>query len=379
MKKLVFLSVLGLLLSNVAITNAVSYTSFAPATFTLNIGESFVVKDIINTTITLMSINSAQTQSYPTQEIKTVSIKVANEGGCGAGADPRCLGMPAFESTYNLKVGASIEVLALKITLNSLGSGSNNATFSVAKPDDVVPPPPVVCSPRPACLDANPRCLLPEPVGGWCSNPPPPVVRSPRPACLDANPRCLLPEPVGGWCSNPPPPVVCSPRPACLDANPRCLLPEPVGGWCSNPPAPGDPSTGGGTTVGGGAGVISPGGVIIICPNGVSGKDCSTCSDSSCKPGVLPPPTKETNGTGSVTNPIKPLPPIWTLPQGQDMVSVEEVKADEETPAYFEVKTERKAKLFFIFPVSSEITYSIDSVTGSSRVTSRPWWNFLAW
>ena len=315
MKKLVFLSVLGLLLSNVAITNAVSYTSFAPATFTLNIGESFVVKDIINTTITLMSINSAQTQSYPTQEIKTVSIKVANEGGCGAGADPRCLGMPAFESTYNLKVGASIEVLALKITLNSLGSGSNNATFSVAKRDDVVPPPPALCSPRPACLDANPRCLLPEPVGGWCSN----------------------------------------------------------------PPAPGDPSTGGGTTVGGGAGVISPGGVIIICPNGVSGKDCSTCSDSSCKPGVLPPPTKETNGTGSVTNPIKPLPPIWTLPQGQDMVSVEEVKADEETPAYFEVKTERKAKLFFIFPVSSEITYSIDSVTGSSRVTSRPWWNFLAW
>ena len=327
MKKLVFLSVLGLLLSNVAITNAVSYTSFAPATFTLNIGESFVVKDIINTTITLMSINSAQTQSYPTQEIKTVSIKVANEGGCGAGADPRCLGMPAFESTYNLKVGASIEVLALKITLNSLGSGSNNATFSVAKRDDVVPPPPVVCSPRPACLDANPRCLLPEPIGGWCSN----------------------------------------------------------------PPAPGDPSTGGGTTVGGGgsagggtivgggAGVISPGGVIIICPNGVSGKDCSTCSDGSCKPGVLPPPTKETNGTGSVTNPIKPLPPIWTLPQGQDMVSVEEVKADEETPAYFEVKTERKAKLFFIFPVSSEITYSIDSVTGSSRVTSRPWWNFLAW
>ena len=327
MKKLVFLSVLGLLLSNVAITNAVSYTSFAPATFTLNIGESFVVKDIINTTITLMSINSAQTQSYPTQEIKTVSIKVANEGGCGAGADPRCLGMPAFESTYNLKVGASIEVLALKITLNSLGSGSNNATFSVAKRDDVVPPPPVVCSPRPACLDANPRCLLPEPIGGWCSN----------------------------------------------------------------PPAPGDPSTGGGTTVGGGgsagggttvgggAGVISPSGVVIICPNGVSGKDCSTCSDGSCKPGVLPPPTKETNGTGSVTNPIKPLPPIWTLPQGQDMVSVEEVKADEETPAYFEVKTERKAKLLFLFPVSSEITYSIDSVTGSSRVTSRPWWNFLAW
>lgn len=24
------------------------------------------------------------------------------------------------------------------------------------------------CKPRPVCLDANPRCLLPEPVEGWC-------------------------------------------------------------------------------------------------------------------------------------------------------------------------------------------------------------------
>jgi hypothetical protein len=25
------------------------------------------------------------------------------------------------------------------------------------------------CTPRPACLDATPRCLLPEPAEGWCT------------------------------------------------------------------------------------------------------------------------------------------------------------------------------------------------------------------
>jgi peptidoglycan hydrolase-like protein with peptidoglycan-binding domain len=29
------------------------------------------------------------------------------------------------------------------------------------------------CIPRPACLDATPRCLIPEPAGGWCSSNPP--------------------------------------------------------------------------------------------------------------------------------------------------------------------------------------------------------------
>jgi hypothetical protein len=30
-----------------------------------------------------------------------------------------------------------------------------------------------VCTPRPACLDASPRCLLPEPIEGWCPVPSP--------------------------------------------------------------------------------------------------------------------------------------------------------------------------------------------------------------
>lgn len=30
----------------------------------------------------------------------------------------------------------------------------------------------------------------------------------------------------------------CTPRPSCLDARPRCLMPEPVGGWCIPSPTP---------------------------------------------------------------------------------------------------------------------------------------------
>jgi hypothetical protein len=62
----------------------------------------------------------------------------------------------------------------------------------------------------------------------------------PRPACLDATPRCLITEPSGGWCSpgTTPPPSICTPRPACLNATPQCLIPEPANGWCS-PGTPG--------------------------------------------------------------------------------------------------------------------------------------------
>ena len=62
----------------------------------------------------------------------------------------------------------------------------------------------------------------------------------PRPGCLDSTPRCLIPEPPGGWCPSPEPTPTptptCQPRPACLDTTPACLIPEPPGGWCSRPP-----------------------------------------------------------------------------------------------------------------------------------------------
>ncbi len=37
----------------------------------------------------------------------------------------------------------------------------------------------VICLPRPTCLDTVPRCLVPEPVGGWCPTSTPPVIPTP--------------------------------------------------------------------------------------------------------------------------------------------------------------------------------------------------------
>ncbi len=156
------------------------------------------------------------------------------------------------------------------------------------------PVPSLTCIPRPPCLDATPRCLIPEPNGGWClptsptpsvpyPTPPqgcfyehlcgitqqaicypgstncqpcktvlvcpsgtPPVPSGipsgyPNPSCPpvpSCNPRlgilCRLPsscEPSGTPSAYPTPPH-CLPRPTCLSQNPACKLPLPPGGWC---------------------------------------------------------------------------------------------------------------------------------------------------
>lgn len=77
----------------------------------------------------------------------------------------------------------------------------------------------------------------------WCGKVPPPGVTKciPRPACLDATPRCLPPEPAGGWCPAPPPlskkPAVCPEiyMPVCGQWQPSC----PAGVNCpASMPAP---------------------------------------------------------------------------------------------------------------------------------------------
>jgi len=133
------------------------------------------------------------------------------------------------------------------------------------------------CQPRPACLDATPRCLLPEPENGWCPSTSPRPSCRPKPVCITA--PCEFPEPPEGWCeiltpspypscqpidcAAPPsgcryidadpcrtcgrlvcttptpfpstrPSITpsCQPRPNCLDNPPFCLLAEPPQGWC---------------------------------------------------------------------------------------------------------------------------------------------------
>lgn len=45
---------------------------------------------------------------------------------------------------------------------------TSTPTPSVSATPVPTPTPSATCLPRPVCLDSTPRCLLPEPVGGWC-------------------------------------------------------------------------------------------------------------------------------------------------------------------------------------------------------------------
>jgi hypothetical protein len=57
------------------------------------------------------------------------------------------------------------------------------------------PTPAPTCIPRPACLDANPACLPPEPVGGWCPTPTPSVTPSPSATPSPTESPTLTPSP----------------------------------------------------------------------------------------------------------------------------------------------------------------------------------------
>ncbi len=49
------------------------------------------------------------------------------------------------------------------------GIGPHSSAFTIPYPVNGNATPGPTCVPRPSCLDANPRCLLPEPIGGWCT------------------------------------------------------------------------------------------------------------------------------------------------------------------------------------------------------------------
>ncbi|TSC70769.1 MAG: hypothetical protein CEO12_145 [Parcubacteria group bacterium Gr01-1014_46] len=117
---------------------------------------------------------------------------------------------------------------------------------------------------------------------------------------------------------------------------------------------------------------------IIICPNGEEGENCSICANGNCVPDK-----PVSGGGGSATSPGAKVggfnnPPVLELKADESFVSAVKVESTDDAPATYEVKAKRKARLLFLFPVTPEITYSI-SATGTTTVSGRPWWNFLAW
>jgi len=78
------------------------------------------------------------------------------------------------------------------------------------------------CSPRPPCLEGigGPRCVLPEPPGGWC----PKVTFTPTPIAISPT----IPLTPGS---------TCTPLPKCIYETPPCSIIQvmPPGGWCPKP------------------------------------------------------------------------------------------------------------------------------------------------
>lgn len=131
------------------------------------------------------------------------------------------------------------------------------------------------------------------------------------------------------------------------------------------------------TSVSSGQGTVNRVDKIIICPNGEAAENCSVCSNGDCRPETVPAGTPRKLGEPIDTSGS----PVVRLKSDETFVSAVKVEStDDETDASaaYEVKAKRKARLFFLFPVNPEITYTV-TATGSTTVSSRPWWNFLAW
>ena len=80
----------------------------------------------------------------------------------------------SFSPTNILKMGA-VALMVLIIPVSFIAVKNSTDSRSQASEMVLTPPTPIhttvptiTCSPRPACLDAKPRCYLPEPAEGWC-------------------------------------------------------------------------------------------------------------------------------------------------------------------------------------------------------------------
>lgn len=265
MKKITFIAVLTLLLLSTFVVNGDTSVQ-SPAAFTLKLNEKATIANYLNMRIKLEKIEINSVTNYVSNEgvVKSVEINVVTDGGCGSGADSRCLGMPAFENVFTISENSSVSALGLRITATSILRDS--ATFSVVVSDT-----------------ANT----------------PPVYPSPKPGTVGA---------------------------ICTQEAKQC----PDGSYISR-----------------------------------TGPNCEFASCQSISYG---------NDILDFT-----YPPGFNLSEGQELVSTEKVDANGDVASYYKVKVKEQARLFFIFPVSLETTYSVSSETGASVVLSRPWWNFLAW
>jgi len=199
---LVLFTVFGVLLLQGAVINAATGSN----QYTLKIGETIKITEYRSAEITLKDLQGISTLSYPTQVRNIATILIHISGGCPSNvstSNAPCLGMPDFQGEYKVSEGQTVVVLGLKIKVVLIDERNQTIKIEVivssaepaptvsptlppcpttqgvmqpgtaSRPCPVTPTPTPTCLPRPACLDATPRCLLAEPAGGWCQSPTP--------------------------------------------------------------------------------------------------------------------------------------------------------------------------------------------------------------
>lgn len=70
--------------------------------------------------------------------------------------------------SFTLAQTTQIDIDKIRQIIESLQNLTRTSTPSLTSPTQPIIVTPRSCQPRPACLDAIPPCLLPEPIEGWC-------------------------------------------------------------------------------------------------------------------------------------------------------------------------------------------------------------------
>ena len=80
-----------------------------------------------------------------------------------------------LEKFQKLPISSQLSLLVAAILLFTIGITINNAltrqekrTHAASSSPSTYNTPIPSCSPRPACLDKDPKCSIPEPSSGWC-------------------------------------------------------------------------------------------------------------------------------------------------------------------------------------------------------------------
>ena len=85
------------------------------------------------------------------------------------------------------------------------------------------------------------------------------------------------------------------------------------------------------------------------------------------------PAMHNSNGSLSIENSVE-----ITKPEEEIQLDKIELKERNEKPVYL-VKTIKKARLFFLIPISMKIETQVNAQTGDVISVQKPWWSFFVW